>query len=138
MHTKRIIPCLDVRNGKVVKGINFVGIKEVGNPVELGEYYYKQGADEIVFLDITATHEGRGIMESVVQQVAERIFIPFTVGGGLKDIDDIKRILRAGADKVSLNSSAVKNKKLVSADFKEIRKNLIDLKEKINNVAKIL
>ena len=110
MHTKRIIPCLDVRNGKVVKGINFVGIKEVGNPVELGEYYYKQGADEIVFLDITATHEGRGIMESVVQQVAERIFIPFTVGGGLKDIDDIKRILRAGADKVSLNSSAVKNK----------------------------
>ena len=113
MHTKRIIPCLDVRNGKVVKGINFVGIKEVGNPVELGEYYYKQGADEIVFLDITATHEGRGIMESVVQQVAERIFIPFTVGGGLKDIDDIKRILRAGADKVSLNSSAVKNKKLI-------------------------
>ena len=114
MHTKRIIPCLDVRNGKVVKGINFVGIKEVGNPVELGEYYYKQGADEIVFLDITATHEGRGIMESVVQQVAERIFIPFTVGGGLKDIDDIKRILRAGADKVSLNSSAVKNKKLIN------------------------
>ena len=113
MHTKRIIPCLDVRNGKVVKGINFVGIKEVGNPVELGEYYYKQGADEIVFLDITATHEGRGIMESVVQQVAERIFIPFTVGGGLKDIDDIKRILRAGADKVSLNSSAVKNKKII-------------------------
>ena len=137
MHTKRIIPCLDVRNGKVVKGINFVGIKEVGNPVELGEYYYKQGADEIVFLDITATHEGRGIMESVVQQVAERIFIPFTVGGGLKDIDDIKRVLRAGADKVSLNSSAVKNKKLIKEGAYYFGKQCIvlavDAKKKFDN-----
>lgn len=137
MHTNRIIPCLDVRNGKVVKGINFVGIKEVGNPVELGEYYYKQGADEIVFLDITATHEGRGIMESVVQQVAERIFIPFTVGGGLKDIDDIKRILRAGADKVSLNSSAVKNKKLIKEGAYYFGKQCIvlavDAKKKFDN-----
>ena len=137
MHTKRIIPCLDVRNGKVVKGINFVGIKEVGNPVELGEYYYKQGADAIVFLDITATHEGRGIMESVVQQVAERIFIPFTVGGGLKDIDDIKRILRAGADKVSLNSSAVKNKKLIKEGAYYFGKQCIvlavDAKKKFDN-----
>lgn len=137
MHTKRIIPCLDVRNGKVVKGINFVGIKEVGNPVELGEYYYKQGADEIVFLDITATHEGRGIMESVVQQVAERIFITFTVGGGLKDIDDIKRILRAGADKVSLNSSAVKNKKLIKEGAYYFGKQCIvlavDAKKKFDN-----
>lgn len=137
MHTKRIIPCLDVRNGKVVKGINFVGIKEVGNPVELGEYYYKQGADEIVFLDITATHEGRGIMESVVQQVAERIFIPFTVGGGLKDIDDIKRILRAGADKVSLNSLAVKNKKLIKEGAYYFGKQCIvlavDAKKKFDN-----
>ena len=137
MHTKRIIPCLDVRNGKVVKGINFVGIKEVGNPVELGEYYYKQGADEIVFLDITATHEGRGIMESGVQQVAERIFIPFTVGGGLKDIDDIKRILRAGADKVSLNSSAVKNKKLIKEGAYYFGKQCIvlavDAKKKFDN-----
>ena len=137
MHTKRIIPCLDVRNGKVVKGINFVGIKEVGNPVELGEYYYKQGADEIVFLDITATHEGRGIMESVVQQVAERIFIPFTVGGGLKDIDDIKRILRAGADKVILNSSAVKNKKLIKQGAYYFGKQCIvlavDAKKKFDN-----
>lgn len=137
MHTKRIIPCLDVRNCKVVKGINFVGIKEVGNPVELGEYYYKQGADEIVFLDITATHEGRGIMESVVQQVAERIFIPFTVGGGLKDIDDIKRILRAGADKVSLNSSAVKNKKLIKEGAYYFGKQCIvlavDAKKKFDN-----
>ena len=137
MYTKRIIPCLDVRNGKVVKGINFVGIKEVGNPVELGECYYKQGADEIVFLDITATHEGRGIMESVVQQVAERIFIPFTVGGGLKDIDDIKRILRAGADKVSLNSSAVKNKKLIKEGAYYFGKQCIvlavDAKKKFDN-----
>ena len=113
MHTKRIIPCLDVRDGKVVKGINFVGIKEVGDPVDLGEYYYKQGADELVFLDITATHEGRGIMEKVVERVAEKIFIPFTVGGGLKNVEDIKRILRAGADKVSLNSAAVRNKELI-------------------------
>ena len=115
MHTKRIIPCLDVRAGKVVKGINFVGIKEVGDPVELGEYYYKQGADELVFLDITATHEGRGIMEKVVEKVAENIFIPFTVGGGICSIEDIKRILRAGADKVSLNSAAVKDKQLIKS-----------------------
>ena len=113
MHTKRIIPCLDVREGKVVKGINFVGIKEVGDPVDLAEQYYKQGADELVFLDITATHEGRGIMEKVVEKVAEKIFIPFTVGGGLRSIDDIKRILRAGADKISLNSAAVKDKLLI-------------------------
>lgn len=113
MHTKRIIPCLDVREGKVVKGINFVGIKEVGDPVELAKEYYKQGADELVFLDITATHEGRGIMEKVVEKVAEQIFIPFTVGGGLSSIEDIKRILRAGADKISLNSAAVRNKDLI-------------------------
>ncbi len=137
MHTKRIIPCLDVRNGSVVKGVNFIGIKEIGDPVQLGEYYYKQGADELVFLDITATHEGRGIMESVVQQVAERIFIPFTVGGGLKDIDDIKRILRAGADKVSLNSSAVKNKKLIKEGAYYFGKQCIvlavDAKKKFDN-----
>lgn len=114
MHTKRIIPCLDVRDGNVVKGVNFVGIKEIGDPVQLGEYYYKQGADELVFLDITATHEDRGIMEKVVERVAEKIFIPFTVGGGIKSIEDIRRILRAGADKVSLNSAAVKNKNLIS------------------------
>lgn len=113
MHTKRIIPCLDVRAGKVVKGINFVGIKEVGDPVELAKEYYKQGADELVFLDITATHEGRGIMEKVVEKVAENIFIPFTVGGGLKSMEDIKRILRAGADKISLNSAAVRDKNLI-------------------------
>lgn len=114
MHTKRIIPCLDVRDGNVVKGVNFLGIKEIGDPVKLGEYYYNHGADELVLLDITATHENRGIMEKVVERVAEKIFIPFTVGGGIKSIEDIRRILRAGADKVSLNSAAVKNKNLIS------------------------
>lgn len=114
MLTKRIIPCLDVKNGKVVKGINFVGLKEVGDPVELAQKYYEQGADELVFLDITATHEGRDTMVQVVQQVASSIYMPFTVGGGLKTIEDIKRVLRAGADKVSLNSAAVKNPELIS------------------------
>ena len=113
MHTKRIIPCLDVKEGRVVKGINFEGLVDVGNPVALAEYYNKQGADELVFLDITATHEKRGIMEKVVQSVAEKIFIPFTVGGGLKTLEDIKSILRAGADKVSLNSAAVRDKNLI-------------------------
>lgn len=113
MHTKRIIPCLDVKEGRVVKGVNFVGLKDVGNPVDLAEYYYKEGADELVFLDITATHEGRGIMRMVVEKVAEKIFIPFTVGGGLKNLEDIKEILRAGADKVSLNSAAVRDKQLI-------------------------
>ena len=113
MHTKRIRPCLDVKEGRVVKGVNFVGLKDVGNPVDLAEYYYKAGADELVFLDITATHEGRGIMRRVVEKVAEKIFIPFTVGGGLKNLEDIKEILRAGADKVSLNSAAVRDKQLI-------------------------
>lgn len=115
MHTKRIIPCLDVKDGKVVKGINFKGLINVGDPVELGKYYYEAGADELVFLDVTATHEGRGIMEKVVEKVAENIFIPFTVGGGICSIEDIKRILRAGADKVSLNSAAVNDKQLIKS-----------------------
>jgi len=113
MHTKRIIPCLDVKEGRVVKGINFEGLVDVGDPVALAEHYNKQGADELVFLDITATHEKRGIMEKVVQSVAEKIFIPFTVGGGLQTLEDIKSILRAGADKISLNSAAVRNKNLI-------------------------
>lgn len=113
MHTKRIIPCLDVKAGRVVKGVNFVGLQDVGDPVELAKFYYEQGADELVFLDITATHEDRGIMKSVVERVAENIFIPFTVGGGLKTLDDIKTILRAGADKISLNSAAVRDKNLI-------------------------
>ncbi|MEQ8154275.1 MAG: imidazole glycerol phosphate synthase subunit HisF [Clostridiaceae bacterium] len=113
MHTKRIIPCLDVDKGRVVKGINFEGLVNVGDPVALAEYYSKQGADELVFLDIKATHEGRGIMEDVVRRTAEKVFIPFTVGGGLNSVDDIKRILRAGADKISLNSAAVRNKEFI-------------------------
>lgn len=115
MHTKRIIPCLDVKDGKVVKGINFKGLINVGDPVELGKYYYEAGADELVFLDVTATNEGRGIMEKVVEKVSENIFIPFTVGGGICSIEDIKGILRAGADKVSLNSAAVKDKQLIKS-----------------------
>ena len=113
MHTKRIIPCLDVKDGRVVKGINFVGLKEVGDPVELAKSYYEQGADELVFLDITATHEPRDTMVQVVEKVASAIFIPFTVGGGIRSVEDIRKMLLAGADKVSLNSAAVKNPKLI-------------------------
>lgn len=113
MHTKRIIPCLDVKEGRVVKGINFVGLKEVGDPVELARTYYEQGADEIVFLDIGATHEDRDTMVEVAQKVAKEIFIPFTIGGGIRSLDDITKMLRAGADKVSLNSSAVINPSLI-------------------------
>ena len=113
MITKRIIPCLDVKDGKVVKGINFVGLREVGDPVELAEKYYAQGADELVFLDITATHEHRSTMVHIVEKTAEKIFMPFTVGGGIRTVDDIRRILRAGADKVSLNSAAVKDPQLL-------------------------
>lgn len=113
MHTKRIIPCLDVKDGKVVKGINFEGLKEVGDPVTLAEEYYIQGADEIVFLDITATHEKRKTIVELVEKVSEKVFIPFTVGGGIGNIDEIRNILRAGADKISLNSAAIRNKNLI-------------------------
>lgn len=114
MLTKRIILCLDVKDGKVVKGINFVGLKEVGDPVELARKYYEQGADELVFLDITATHEHRDTMVNVVKEVAKEIYMPFTVGGGIRTIEDVRKMLRAGADKVSVNSAAVKNPKLIS------------------------
>ncbi len=114
MITKRIIPCLDVKDGRVVKGINFVGLKEVGDPVELADEYYRQGADELVFLDITATHEHRSTMVHIVEKTAEKIFMPFTVGGGIKSVEEMQKILRAGADKVSLNSAAVKNPDLLS------------------------
>lgn len=113
MHTKRIIPCLDVKGGRVVKGINFKGLVDVGDPVVLAEFYNNQGADELVFLDITATHEGRSAILQVIESTAERVFIPLTVGGGIGSIEDIKAILRAGADKVSLNSAAVRNKKII-------------------------
>lgn len=114
MLTKRIIPCLDVRDGKVVKGINFVGIQEVGDPVELAARYDAQGADELVFLDITATSDDRKTMVDVVRRVAEQVFIPFTVGGGIRSVEDIRTMLLAGADKVSLNSSALKNPDLIA------------------------
>lgn len=107
MLDKRIIPCLDVRDGKVVKGINFVGIKEVGDPVKCAEEYNRQGADEIVFLDITATHEHRATMADVVRKTAEKVFVPLTVGGGIRTIEDVALMLRAGADKVSVNSAAL-------------------------------
>lgn len=114
MLTKRIIPCLDVRLGKVVKGINFVGIKEVGDPVEIAKFYNDQGADEVVFLDITASHEERKTMIDVVERTASEVFIPLTVGGGINSIEDMRAILRAGADKISINSSAVRNPELIS------------------------
>ncbi len=119
MIKKRIIPCLDVKDGKVVKGVNFVGLREVGDPVELAKKYYEQKADELVFLDITATHEHRDTMVHIVEQVAENIFMPFTVGGGIRTVEDIRRILRAGADKVSLNSAAVKNPLLLQDGAKQ-------------------
>lgn len=114
MLAKRIIPCLDVRNGKVVKGVNFQGIQDVGDPVECAAEYNRQGADELVFYDITASHEGRGVILDVVRRAAQQIFVPLTVGGGISTIDDFRETLRAGADKVSINSSAVKNPKLIA------------------------
>ena len=109
MLTKRIIPCLDIRDGRVVKGVNFVDIRDAGDPVEAAVRYNEAGADELVLLDINASHEKRGAMLDVVSRVAEQVFIPFTVGGGIREIDQIRSILRLGADKVSINSPAVRN-----------------------------
>lgn len=113
MLSKRIIPCLDIKNGMTVKGINFVDIKEVGDPVELGAWYAAQGADELVFLDITATHEGRKTFTELVHRIARHINIPFTVGGGISELRDADALLNAGADKISINSSAVRNSQLI-------------------------
>jgi imidazole glycerol-phosphate synthase subunit HisF len=113
MVAKRIIPCLDVYEGRVVKGVKFVNLKDAGDPAECAEAYSRQGADEIVFLDITATHEKRKTIVEVVKKTAERVFVPLTVGGGISSVEDIKNILRAGADKVSLNSAAVRNPDLI-------------------------
>lgn len=113
MLAKRIIPCLDVRDGKVVKGIHFVGIREVGDPVECAVAYDRQGADELCFLDITATHEGRKTMVDVVRKTAENVFVPLTVGGGIRSVEDFREILRAGADKVAVNSAAVDHPHLI-------------------------
>ena len=113
MVKKRIIPCLDIKNGRTVKGVNFEGLRDAGDPVELAKYYSKMGADELVFLDITATQEGRKTMIDMVLKVASEINIPFTVGGGISSVDDAAALLRAGADKISVNSSAVRNPSLI-------------------------
>lgn len=112
---KRIIPCLDVDKGRVVKGVNFVGIRDAGDPVEIAKRYNDQGADEITFLDITASHEGRDTTVHMVEAIAEQVFIPLTVGGGIRELDDIRRMLNAGADKVSINSAAVYNPEFVKS-----------------------
>lgn len=119
MLTKRIIPCLDVKEGRVVKGVQFVSLRDAGDPVELAAFYDREGADELVFLDISASHEGRETMVDVVKEVAGSLAIPFTVGGGINTLEDMKRLLRAGADKVSLNTAAVLRPELISegADY---------------------
>ena len=114
MFTKRIIPCLDVHNGRVVKGINFVNLRDAGDPVEVGAAYDAAGADELVFLDITASSDARAIKLDMVRRVAERVFIPFTVGGGIRTVDDFKEILREGADKIAVNTAAILNPQLIS------------------------
>ena len=118
MLTKRIIPCLDVKNGRVVKGISFVDLRDAGDPVEIAEAYDKAGADELCFLDITASHEKRDIMLEVVRGTADHVFMPLTVGGGIRTLEDIRRLLEAGADKVSINTAAVENHELVKAAAK--------------------
>lgn len=137
MLAKRIIPCLDVKKGRVVKGIKFVNIRDAGNPVALAKAYDKQNADELVFLDITASYEKRAIMKEAVRKTAEQVFIPFTVGGGIRTIEDIRAMLNAGADKVSLNTAAVKNPKILSAAAKKFGSQCIvlaiDAKRKSNS-----
>lgn len=137
MLTKRIIPCLDVKDGQVVKGIHFVGLKEVGDPVALAKKYYSDGADELVFLDISATVEKRKTMVDVVRRVAKEIFIPFTVGGGISTIEDVRAMLMAGADKVSLNSAAIRNPSLIEEASKRFGNQCIvlavDAKKRADN-----
>ncbi|MBQ9392305.1 MAG: imidazole glycerol phosphate synthase cyclase subunit, partial [Lachnospiraceae bacterium] len=114
MHTKRIIPCLDVKDGRVVKGINFVDLKDAGDPVSVAKAYDEAGADEVVFLDITASSDNRDTVVDMVRAVAANVFIPFTVGGGIRTVEDFKLLLREGADKISINSSAIDNPNLIS------------------------
>ena len=114
MITKRIIPCLDVRNGRVVKGVNFEALSDVSSPVELGKYYSENGADELVFYDITASFEERALFTEILKEVASKVFIPLTVGGGINTIADFDRVLKCGADKVSVNSGAIKNPGLIA------------------------
>ena len=128
MLTKRIIPCLDVKNGNVVKGIHFLGLKEVGDPVALAKKYYLDGADELVFLDISATVEKRKTMVDIVNKVAKEIYIPFTVGGGISTIEDVRAMLMAGADKVSLNSAAIRNPDLIKEASNVLETNVLYLR----------
>lgn len=114
MHTKRIIPCLDVKDGRVVKGVNFVNLQDAGDPVEIAAAYDRAGADEVVFLDITASSDNRATVADMVRRVAEKVFIPFTVGGGIRTVDDFKMLLREGADKISVNSAAIMNPGLIA------------------------
>jgi cyclase len=127
MHTKRIIPCLDVKDGRVVKGTNFVSLRDAGDPVELAAFYDRELADELVFLDITASSDGRNTMVDVVRRTASQVFIPFTVGGGIRSVDDIRTMLHAGADKVSLNTAAVKNPELIAEGAKSFGRQCIVL-----------
>ena len=127
MHTKRIIPCLDVKNGRVVKGTNFVSLRDAGDPVELAAFYDQEMADELVFLDITASSDGRSTMVDVVRRTASQVFIPFTVGGGIRSVDDIRTMLHAGADKVSLNTAAVKEPGLIADGAKSFGRQCIVL-----------
>jgi cyclase len=127
MLTKRIIPCLDVKDGRVVKGTNFVSLRDAGDPVELAAFYDRELADELVFLDITASSDGRDTMLDVVERTAAEVFIPFTVGGGIRNMDDIRRLLMAGADKVSLNTAAVQNPELIAEGAKRFGRQCIVL-----------
>ena len=117
MFTKRIIPCLDVNQGRVVKGVNFVDLRDAGDPVEIAKIYDREGADELVFLDITASSDARATVVDMVEQVAENVFIPFTVGGGIRTVEDFRTILRAGADKISINTSAIHTPDLISDEI---------------------
>ena len=136
MLSKRIIPCLDVREGKTTKGIRFQNNVDIGDPVEMAGYYYETGADEIVFYDITASHEKRDIMIDVVRRVAETIFIPFSVGGGIRTVDDMRRVLLAGAEKISVNSAAVKDPEIISKGAKNFGSQCIVLGMDVKHVGK--
>ena len=134
MITKRIIPCLDVRDGRVVKGTNFLGLRDVSSPVELAKYYSENGADELVFYDITASFEGRKLFTDILLEVASKIFIPLTVGGGINTVDDFDRVLKCGADKVSVNSGAIKNPDLVYTAAKKYGSQCVVLSADIKRV----
>lgn len=134
MITKRIIPCLDVKDGRVVKGVNFQGLQDVSSPVDLGKYYSDNGADELVFYDITASNEGRKLFADILTQVASTIFIPLTVGGGINSLDDFERVLNCGADKVSVNSGAIRNPDLVGAAAKKYGDQCVVLSADIKRV----